>query len=48
MNTNIEPIYQDPTTIQRERAPTGDIYTLPQRKPSSKTKMPKPVHNNRR
>ncbi len=26
------PTYQDPSTIKREQAPTGDIYTLPEKK----------------
>ena len=25
--------YQDPTTIERQQAPTGDLYAMPEKKP---------------
>ena len=35
------PTYQDPSTIWRHQAPTGDIYTLPAKKPVYSSKVNK-------
>ena len=36
--------YQDPSTIQRQEAPTGDLYALPNKDPKE-SKEPMPVYS---
>ena len=41
----VEPVtYQDPNTIQRQQAPTGDLYALLSNE-GKETKEPKPVYS---